>query len=90
MEYVLSYDDEEELLKNHDITSLLFKKFRLANETDVVSWILLRLLTLLNDSFNISFGDVDWGCCCCWLSLKFDWFCIEDDEDEVVFCSFWF
>lgn len=29
MEYVLSYDDEEELLKNHDITSLLFKKFRL-------------------------------------------------------------
>jgi hypothetical protein len=29
MESVLSYDDEEELLKNHDITSLLFKKFRL-------------------------------------------------------------
>jgi hypothetical protein len=29
MESVLSYDDEKELLENHDITSLLFKKFRL-------------------------------------------------------------
>ena len=29
MESVLSYDEEKELLENHDITSLLFKKFRL-------------------------------------------------------------
>ena len=29
MEYVLSYDEEKELLENHDITSLIFKKFRL-------------------------------------------------------------